>query len=171
MINGKPADGRFFDLNKDLRYVLEFSDLISAYGEEMAGRIVWAIYLIYHPDSEFYDMSPDDKVRKVEEKFLEDKFVQWGLLVPSIDVFPKVAMTRETRMYYDAVNLYEESVADARLMTPKDKQIFLKGMEATAAVLERFKEKYLAEKTSGSQIRSAGELQSGFLSRKRGNNQ
>ncbi len=168
MINGKPADGPFFELNKDLRYVPEFSDLISAYGEEKAGRYMWAIYLIYHPDSELFDMSPDDKVKTVQEGYLKETFVQWKLFIPAIDVFPKVAMTRGARMYYDACMLYEESMVDARVMTPKDKQAFLKGLLSTGESIDKLKEKYLAEKVVGGQARSAGELQSGFLSRKRG---
>lgn len=75
-IKGTP-EGNFFEDNRDLRYVPQFADLIREHGEILAGKYVWAIWLVHSPRSDLFDMAMEDKIEWVKEEYLEDPGFKW----------------------------------------------------------------------------------------------
>jgi hypothetical protein len=165
MIKGKPDQGKFFDFNPDMIYVTEIGELVSRVGMEIADRYMWAVYLVYHPESSLFLTALSHRLEWVQKNYLKEHDFKWSCVDDVIMVFPSVAMTKEEQMYHDAVLLYDEANRDARGLMPKDKAAFINSMPKAAATIEQMEKKYNESKNSVTPSRSAGEAQSGFLSR------
>jgi len=76
MIHGTPED-LFFDKNGAFRYITEVAALIELYGEERAGRYMWAIWLVHHPASEIFELEPEDKIEWVKLTYLKEPDFEW----------------------------------------------------------------------------------------------
>jgi hypothetical protein len=166
MINGKPNLGGFFEHNNEFRYIPEVTALILTFGEEKADRYMWGLWMVYHPDSALFDMPMKDKCDTVATSYLKEADFDWILLDEVLSVWPKLAMTHEERMYYDAVRLYEDSLKDAKSLMPDKKAMFIKSINAAADMIEKMRGKYLRSKQNS--VRAAGEIQSGWASGKKG---
>lgn len=167
MINGQPDQGQdFFEQNPALRYVPEFAELIDKVGEARAGKLVWAVWLILHPDSGIRDMPEPVKREWVAEKYLGDAGFDWGQLEAVEERFPEVAMTVYARSYYDALSIHESSVRMAKSMNPKDQSTFVSGLARALAALEKVEERYVKAREKGVD-KAAGEVQSGWAAGKK----
>ena len=164
MIKGGPNEA-YFEANDGHRYVPEISQLIEKYGEAKAGRYMWAIYLVYHPKSDLFDLPLEDRLEWVSQEYVGDLVMDWDSLSDVIRVFPKVSMEYEERMYHDAVMLYEESIRDARLLPAKDKAAFINAISKAGNEIDKLKSKYLLSREN---VRSSGEIQSGWASNQKG---
>lgn len=166
MIKGKAQDGQgFFEQNPDLAYVPELKALIDYHGIEKAGKIMWAFWLVSHPESGIFDQPRDIKRRWVEENFLG-----WKLDWDSIDLadawrcFPNLTMTIEERAYHDGMMLYEMSIRDAQHMDPNKRGTFLQKLGGIASHLESLRMKWV---DSNAPEETSGAVQSGWASKRK----
>ena len=126
---------------------------------------MWAMCLVYHPDSDIFEQALDQKIAWVTTTYLKEKVFDWdAVLAGPIRVFSHVTMTTDERMYHDAVMLYEESLHDAKQLGPKEKTAFIKSMGSVSAEIEKLKSKHI--KSKGYEL-AAGDTQSGWIMRKK----
>jgi len=67
----------FWTIHPQLKLLGEFKNLYDAdksKGKEKSSALMWAIFLIYDPDSEFFNFELQDKVDMVSKDFLTFKF-------------------------------------------------------------------------------------------------
>lgn len=165
LIKGDPDRDDFFEVNREMRYVDGVMELVADYGVERAGRMMWAVWMVYHPASAIYDMRLEDKCDKVAHNYLEDPDFDWSVLNAVVGIFGSIAMTQEERMYHDAVYLYEISVREALDLPADKKASFIKAIGTAAREIEKLKAAYLA--STESQEMTSGEVQSGWGSTKK----
>jgi hypothetical protein len=170
LIRGIPQED-FWEQNPHMEYFPAVVDLVKKYGYQIGGKLMWSIYLMMDPDSQFFSMDFNDRKREVmtnyfgnadfdmDEPFLKETMVQ----------YPHIAMTREKKRYFDAESLYDDmlyrinnsSDASVRAM---DKISFLKSLDSIADNIDKMKKKWLdTTKNAG---RSKGQQQGGLFSKK-----
>lgn len=168
MIKGRPDQGKFFDFNPEMVYVTEIGELIEMVGMDRADRYMWALWLVYHPESSLFEKKLEDKLGWVVKNYLKEDSFKWSVVDEVMMIFSQVAMTKEEQMYHDAVVLYDESMAQARHLMPKDKTAFIKSLPAAASVIKELRKEYMQIKDESKTARTSGDTQSGWGSRKKG---
>ena len=96
------SDSPFFEVNPDLRYYPVIKRLIKKYGEDNAGKIMWAIHMTEDISGSFYGMDVDEKRDMVGKTFLEDipKFDWEDVTVEEvINKYPEMSMPPKKRRY------------------------------------------------------------------------
>src|SRR5688572_20386681 len=88
MIHGTPDDP-FFEKNHAFKYITECDALIELYGEERAGKYMWAIWLVHHPASEIFELDPEDKIEWAKLNYLKDPEFEWPSMEPVMLKPPK----------------------------------------------------------------------------------
>lgn len=72
-IQGDPEKD-FFEQNPEVQYIEDFRKLIDEEGSrERASRVMWAMYLVYDPNSDWYNMSTPEKKELARDNYLKDK--------------------------------------------------------------------------------------------------
>lgn len=167
MIQGKPDQGKFFDFNPDMIYVTEIGELVERVGMDNADRYMWAIYLVYHPESSLFETALAHRMEWTVKNYLKELDFKWSSVDDVIMVFPSVAMTKEEEMYHNAVMLYDEANRDARHLPPKDKAGFIKMLPSAGATIKEMRKLWIDSKATAGGPRSSGEAQSGWASRRK----
>lgn len=110
MIKGDP-DGHFFEDNREFRFITECRRLIEDYGEIQAGKYMWAIWIVYHPDSAIFDMSIEDKVEWVKLEYLKDSSFDWPMpnYEPPPEPEPKKRKKKGEEDIFDVDMLFEDT--------------------------------------------------------------
>lgn len=165
MIYGKPNEGKFFKFNNEHRYIPEIAALIKEYGEDNVDTWMWAIYIMYHPDSSIYNMSRDDQEEWILN-WMEVESFDFEIWDDVIKVFPKFSMTPEAAIYYETQELYRQSVVDAKSMNAKDRITFMASTDKIARNIENLRNAYILTKDQSEAAQ--GEKQSGWGSKHKG---
>lgn len=164
MINGKPTDGNFFDLNTEHQIIPEIAALIRSHGEEAASYILWSIWYVHHPDSSIFDMKLEEKQHWVRLNYCKGMNWEDNKVIELIAAFPKFAMSQEARHYRNISMLYEKAVSEAHLIEDTPKILAsLKSLNIGQKELQVAKD--IWESSRQSNEKSQGKNQSGWISK------
>lgn len=99
-------DEPFFTKNFELKYVPEFKELIEEEGEEKAGKIMWAIWMMEDPDSQIYKMEHSVKEQAAKD-YLAFKIV-WVKYDKYIEAYKTHTMSEKKRQYMDYLEMMKK---------------------------------------------------------------
>ena len=103
MINKPEGDIRksnFWEMNPN--YIILFEDFYDSdktKTKSKSSTIMWALYLILHPKSDFYNLP--DKRKLVKEKFIKDKTFKWEKIDKEEHMFKELSLTQAERSLYE----------------------------------------------------------------------
>ena len=103
MINkpeGDIRDVNFWELNPNYKILFDkLYDTDKSKAKIESSRIMWALYLILHPSSEFYNLP--DKRNLTKDKFLKNPKFKWEDYKSDEDLFKDVGLTQAQRSLFD----------------------------------------------------------------------
>lgn len=73
-----------------------------------SSRILWGIYLIYHPSSKFFNLPQADKERLVSTDYLKDSKFKWKDYSKEIALFQSLILSPAKRALIQWNNMMEE---------------------------------------------------------------
>lgn len=103
MINKPEGDIRksnFWELNPN--YTILFEDFYNddkSKDKSKSSVIMWGLYLVLHPDSDFYNLP--DKRGLVKTKFIKDKKFDWDDIDEIEHLFKQTALSQAERSLYE----------------------------------------------------------------------
>jgi len=147
------SDTPFFEANPDLRYFPVIKCLIKKFGEEDAGKIMWAIHMTEDISGSFYGMDVEEKRDMVAGTFLEDvdRFDWEDVTVGEvIEKYPELSMPPKKRRYKRLQDSFDLLLKD--LERGEDKTMAIKRLQEvlTKAEEEWLDESAALESTQGS---------------------
>jgi hypothetical protein len=103
MINKPEGDIRkinFWDVNPNYKILFdEFFESDKTKDKAKSSTIMWAFYLVLHPNSDFYNLP--DKRRLVKDKFVKDKAFKWETYSKQESLFKESSLTQAERSLYE----------------------------------------------------------------------
>jgi hypothetical protein len=97
-VKGNP-EVDFFEQNQELRYIREVKELIKTHGETLAGRLMWAVYLVEDPNSSLYKMPLEEREVEVAEVYLDDPEFDWSILDDIRSRYGKLILSKEEFLF------------------------------------------------------------------------
>lgn len=167
MIVGTPEDD-FFEENSEIQYISEVARLIRTFTKVVAGKIMWGIWMAFDPRSSLFQMNLDEKLFHIKNEYLKDPNFEWDnpVVLEVIEAYPRFGLTMMGKMYHNAMHMYHLAYSEGLQLKPKDKLGFIKASKGYHEELEKFKNDY--EKSLEAEgAKAAGEVQSGYLSRRK----
>ncbi len=108
-ITGNPAED-FFQQNPQVRYFPAVQRLLSNVAEDVAGRVMWAVYLTEDPDSKYYPISYDERRKIIAENYLKDPDFDWGSVDYLVEAYPDMCLGVAERWYKKLADKFGEIV-------------------------------------------------------------
>jgi hypothetical protein len=100
VLNNFEVSSNFWDTNPQL--VIPFKDYRKkdkTKSHHESSKIMWAIALVYHPESKFKNLSLSERKTLVEEDYLNRKVkLDWDALEPQIKMFQDLCLTKTQRL-------------------------------------------------------------------------
>lgn len=165
MIKGS-LDDKFFEMNKEMRYITEISRVIKKLGEDRAGELMWAMSMIHSPSSGIFLMPLSDKQIYANKYYGEEIDWESDIIKGAEEAFVRASLSLEGQLYSQSVILYQSLFEEAKEMPVKDKISFMKGMKAAGDEMRKLEETYRMSIGKGEE-RASGSVQSGYISRKK----
>lgn len=162
----------FFESNQEIRYFDSVIELINVYGKERASRIMWAVYLVTDPNSDFHSISIDDRRKIIAKNYLKEEDFNWDdeLINGIIDEYPEWFLSGIEKRYRSLSDLLDRTVSKVeKLKVENDKDFdkintFLRSIKPIFEGLLAVKKSFDTEKETSKNIR--GEDQPGWLAKK-----
>jgi hypothetical protein len=130
ILNNFSIDADFWEVNPQLK--VAFSGIAK---KRNSSKIMWAMALVFHPDSKFSNTSLEYRIKTVQEDYLKKVVVDWDDYKEEIEKFQHLTMTKAQRTLY---NWEMELEKRAAFLSAIDYDI------STDFTLIEFKEKLLA---------------------------
>lgn len=96
-------DANFWQMNPQLRIPEEFASLYSddkTKDKNESSKIMWAIALLIHPDSKFFQLKFNEKKDLISKDYLKDKSFKWSKYKPQMLLFEKLCLTSGERQLF-----------------------------------------------------------------------
>lgn len=121
MITGNP-DKDFFEQNPELKYKTEFKKLLEEYPKE-ASKVAWATYLLEDPNSKFYRVPREERLKEVENNYykIDYKKFKWFM-----DAYSRNVLTKEQSMFKIHCDKLDELTAFLKELSLDDESQFKK---------------------------------------------
>lgn len=162
----------FFDQNSELSIIPECKKLIKTHGKEKASKIMWAIYLIEHPQSLFYRIPREDRIKEVQDNYYE---IDLSKHEDIVEVFKTYSLSKEEALlkyFLDLLDKVVKKVEDAGLDNEKGIKIALDVLDKTPRIFDSLKNIQERLKKENEKIRvKGGSSQGARESRDRKGNQ
>ena len=68
LVKGNP-EHNFFLENPELKYISVFKKLLEEYSEKEASKIMWSIFLYEDPDSKFYRIPKELRLKEIQDNY------------------------------------------------------------------------------------------------------
>ena len=99
----------FWEENPHTIYVFqEFYDQDKSKNKHKSSQILWAITLLVHPNSDFFQLSEPDRIRFIKEDYLKDLDFDFQEYRDLIEIFKKHCITREQRFLVNLAQKVDE---------------------------------------------------------------
>lgn len=148
------SDKPFFEQNPDIKYFPEVNKLVEKYGEEDAGKIMWAINMTEDIKGTFYGLEKELKQKYVNDLYLKDiNNFDWDdpLVTKVIERYPDRAMPPEKRRYK---RLQDSFDLQLKQLNEDDKDTTM-ALQRLQKMLEQAKESWLKEDQELEQARGS----------------
>ncbi len=150
-IVGNPEED-FFQQNPQVRYFPEVQRLLGTVAEDVAGKIMWAIYLTEDPDSKYYPITYEERRKIIAENYLKQDDFDWGKYDFLVEAYPIMCLGITERWYKSLSDKFGDLVAAVTKMDVIDeyKELILmydkvekmvKGLEAVKSLMQKEKAK------------------------------
>jgi hypothetical protein len=97
MVKGNPSID-FFEQNPELKFREPCVTLLKQYPKE-ASSIMWAIYMLEDPSSEFYRLPMDLRKKEIETNYLKNEKFDWSKHQLVIDAYPQLVFSKEKALF------------------------------------------------------------------------
>ena len=138
----------FWEINVGWDVIPVFEELKKEYGKNNSSYIMWAIYLIYHPESGVYKAidDVDKRYEIVKSKFLIKRVIpDWNskLIKDAIKMFDKIGVSEHLK----GLIVLEKKIGEFRKMAEKmtitknNADDVVKNLEASGKLFDMYKKK------------------------------
>lgn len=122
MVTGNPEID-FFQQNPELKYFTDFKKLLEEHPLE-ASKVAWSTYLLEDPNSKFYRLPKEDRIKEVNNYYkLDHKKYKWF-----IDSYSRSILTKEQVMFKIHCDKLDELTAFLKELSLDDETQFKKYM-------------------------------------------
>lgn len=108
-IQGNPEED-FFQQNPQVRYFDPVQRLLSSAAEDVAGKIMWAVYLTEDPDSKYYPLPYEERRRIIAENYLKQPDFPWEDYSYVVSAYPDMCLGVTERWYKMLADKYSDMV-------------------------------------------------------------
>lgn len=97
MVKGNPSLD-FFEQNPEFRFREPCVSLLKENPKD-ASNIMWAVYMLEDPSSEFYRLPLDLRKQEIELNYLKDNKFDWDKYKTVIDGYPQLVFSKEKALF------------------------------------------------------------------------
>lgn len=97
MVNGNPSID-FFEQNPEFKFREPCVTLLKQ-DPVNASKVMWAIYMLEDPSSEFYRLPIDLRKQEIEVNYLKDEKFKWNKYQTVIDGYPQLVFSKEKALF------------------------------------------------------------------------
>lgn len=94
-------------MTPSFKYTSAYKILQKKYTEAQVAKIADALFLVYHPMSDFFELSVTDKKNKAIEYILGEENIEWPDLQEAEDAYKQITVPRERSQYINASHLLD----------------------------------------------------------------
>lgn len=94
-------------MTPSFKYSNAYKALVKKYTEAQVAKIADALFLVYHPMSDFFELSITDKKNKAIEYILGEENIEWSDLQEAEDAYKQITVPRERSQYINASHLLD----------------------------------------------------------------
>jgi len=104
-------DVNFWSIYKDLKIVPEFKAILDSdksKDKNKASTIMWALFMLYHPESNYANAPMKDKMMLIKKDFLKDENFDFEQYKEAIDYIKKLLTPKEVQLLNDWLSKLEQ---------------------------------------------------------------
>lgn len=154
----------FWKVHPQLKEIGELKKFYITNKEKNSSLLMWFIKFVYHPDSEFYEMEPKEKIRLIskdilnDENFYSENKEQIDFLVQEYTKIIDTVLDRTIRIIKDKLNEKNQFIADKDydIETFEDLDKAILSYDKQLALLSKLEQEKSKKKVEGN---AKGDLQ------------
>lgn len=130
-VYGNPEEN-FFEQNREWRYLDSSTKMLEDFGEELASKLRWAIYMIEDPSSDLHRLDKSKAIELINKNYLKGDYelefnpdrMEIGneQLEHAIKAYPEESMSYAKRDYYEREKSYRLLMESEREMSDEYKR-------------------------------------------------
>jgi hypothetical protein len=139
-VRGNPALD-FFEQNPELEFREPCVTLLKNEKKQEASKIMWAIYMLEDPDSQFYRLPVNQRKEEIENNFLKDNKFDWEKYKYVVDGYPSLVFSKEKYMFKiwsDKLDQLTSYLKDLDFSKEKESEKALKIMKEMKPIWEGY---------------------------------
>jgi hypothetical protein len=125
LVKGSP-EHNFFLENPELKYISVFKKLLEEYPEKEASKIMWSIFLYEDPDSKFYRIPKELRLKEIQDNYYKFKPEEFKEVIRS---YTTLILTKEENLYKIQMDKLDEITVFLRDLSLDDGEQFKKSMQ------------------------------------------